>query len=315
MIEVEAFINLSVKALDASDRSTRRHLASLVGRVLASTQEEREVPQNDPPKKGKGQSEHKDHVTSSSINPSENRSCLLTPAEMFHQLSIHLSKTLVGRKVLVGLCEMYASLLLSLGSEYVEKNYAIIVAHFVTELVANPRNTSTRQDRLLVGTLVGTLLRDLIGVRLLSEQGQIAAIQELSSSYLKRWPALMPGQSEPSALTLTVALIEVAGLLRQLGNSPPPVQVSFTLPCQSNDVRRCFRMPSLIPSSPFSPIPTMPLVLVLRGRYNAFAMPHRCGSPKLSSSWLRNYNGTSRYSPPQPHPRMYNSEPWAMPTD
>lgn len=229
MIEVEAFINLCVKALDVSDRSTQRHLASLVGRILASTQEEREVPQNEPPKKGKGQLEHKDHITSS-INPSENRCCLLAPTDMFHQLSTHFSKTLVGRKVLVGLCEMYASLLLSLGSEYVEKNYAIIVAHFVTEFIANPRNTSTRQDRLLVRTLVGTLLRDLIGVRLLSEQGQIAAIQELSSSYLKRWPALMPGQSEPSAMTLTVALIEVAGLLRQLGNSPPPVQVGFTLP-------------------------------------------------------------------------------------
>jgi len=146
---------------------------------------------------------------------------------MFHQLSTHLSKTFVGRKVLVGLCEMYASLLLSLGSEYVEKNYAIIVAHFMNEFITNPRITSTRQDRLLVRTLIGALLRDLIGVRLLSEQGQTAAIQELSGSYLKRWPALMPGQPEPSALALTVALIEVAGLLRQLGNSPPPVQVSL----------------------------------------------------------------------------------------
>ena len=148
---------------------------------------------------------------------------------MFHQLSIHLNKGFVGRKVLVGLCEMYASLLLSLGSEYVEKNYPVVVAHFMNEFIANPRNVSTRQDKLLVRTLVGTLLRDLIGVRLLSEQGQIAAIQELSGSYLKRWPALMPGQSEPPALILTVALIEVAGLLRQLGNSPPPVQVSFPL--------------------------------------------------------------------------------------
>ena len=238
MADVEAFINLCVKSLDGSDRSTRRHLANLAGRVLASTQEEREVPQNEPLKRGKGQPEDKDQITSSSINPSENRSCLLSPTEMLHQLSIHLSKTFVGKKVLVGLCEMYASLLLSLGSEYVEKNYAIIVAHLMNEFIANPRNTSTRQDRLLVRTLIGALLRDLIGVRLLSEQGQIAAIQELSGSYLKRWPALMPGQPEPSALVLTVALIEVAGLLRQLGNSPPPVQVSFSLPHQGDVMKR-----------------------------------------------------------------------------
>lgn len=237
MVEVEVFINLCVKSLDASDRSTRRHLASLAGRVLASTQEEREVLQNEPLKRGKGQPEDKDQITSSSANPGESKSYLLTPTEMLHQLSTQLSKASVGKKVLVGLCEMYASLLLSLGSEYVEKNYAIIVAHFMNEFLANPRNASTRQDRLLVKTLVGALLRDLIGVRLLSEQGQIVAIQELSSSYLKRWPALMPGQPEPSALVLTVALIEVAGLLRQLGNSPPPVQVSSSLPHQNGDMK------------------------------------------------------------------------------
>ena len=237
MTEVEAFINLCVKSLDASDRSTRRHLASLAGRILASTQEDREVSQDETLKKGKVQSEDKDQITSSSINPSENRSCLLTPTEMFHQLSTHLNKGFVGNKMVVGLCEMYASLLLFLGPEYAEKNYATIVAHLITEFIANSRNASTRQDGPLVRALVGALLRDLIGVRLLSEQGQIMAIQELSGSYLRRWPALMPGQSEPSAFTLTVALIEVAGLLRQLGNSPPPVQVSFSLPYQSGDIK------------------------------------------------------------------------------
>ena len=73
MIEVEVFINLCVKSLDASDRSTRRHLTGLAGRVLASTQEEREVLQNEPLKKGKGQSEDMDQITSSSANPSESR--------------------------------------------------------------------------------------------------------------------------------------------------------------------------------------------------------------------------------------------------
>jgi len=256
VIEVEAFTNLCIKSLDASDRSTRRHLVSLAGSILASTQEEREIPQNEPQKKGKVQSEDKDQITSSSINPSENRSCLLTPTEMFRQLSIHLNKAFVGRKVLVGLCEVYASLLLSLGSEYVEKNYAIIVTHLIAELIANPRNTSTRQDRLLVRTLVGTLLRDWIGLRLLSEQGQIVAIQELSGSHLKRWPALMPGQSEPSALTLTVALIEVAGLLRQLGNSPPPVQVSSSHPYQGGDMKHRSGCP--IRSSCHPPLPSQP---------------------------------------------------------
>jgi hypothetical protein len=48
---------------------------------------------------------------------------------------------------------------------------------------------------------------------MLSEQGQISAIQELANAYLKRWPAMMPGQVAPSVLVFT--LREVAGLLQQ----------------------------------------------------------------------------------------------------
>ena len=77
-----------------------------------------------------------------------------------------------------------------------------------------------------VRTLVGLLLRDLVGVRMLGEQAQISAIQELSKAYLKRWPAMMPGQTAPNPLVLTIALREVAGLLQQLGNAPSTVQVS-----------------------------------------------------------------------------------------
>jgi hypothetical protein len=98
----------------------------------------------------------------------------------------------------------------------------------MAEIVSNPKNGTTRYDKLFIRKLVGALLRELIAVRMLTEQGQIAAIQELSSSYLKRWPALMPGQVAPTSAILTIALEEVAGLLQQLGNAPPPVQVSRT---------------------------------------------------------------------------------------
>jgi hypothetical protein len=79
---------------------------------------------------------------------------------------------------------------------------------------------------LLIRTLVRIILRDLVGVWKLSEQGQIAAIQELANSYPKRWPAIMPGQVSPNSSVL-IAFREVAGLLQQLGNAPPPVQVCF----------------------------------------------------------------------------------------
>ena len=77
--------------------------------------------------------------------------------------------------------------------------------------------------------MAGVLLRDLIGVRMLSEQSQIAAIQELSSSYLRKWPALIPGWTAPDAKVLVVALQEVADLLQQFGDGPPPVQVCLSV--------------------------------------------------------------------------------------
>ena len=81
------------------------------------------------------------------------------------------------------------------------------------EIVLNPRSGNSRYDMLFVRSLVGILLQDLIGVRMLSEQGQIFAIQELANAYLKRWPAMMPGQVAPPTSVLIFTLGEVAGLL------------------------------------------------------------------------------------------------------
>ncbi|KAL4255220.1 hypothetical protein AB1N83_012549 [Pleurotus pulmonarius] len=41
---------------------------------------------------------------------------------------------------------------------------------------------------------------------------------------------MMPGQVAPSSAMLVVALREVAGLLQQLGNAPPPVQDAVSEP-------------------------------------------------------------------------------------
>jgi hypothetical protein len=124
------------------------------------------------------------------------------------------------------LFDFYAALLTKLGPSFVEAQYALIVSHLTTEIIVGPlgRPARTRYEGLLVRTLVGVLLRDLVGERMLSEQGQIGAIRELANVYLKRWPAMMPGSIAPGEAILVVVLREVAGLLQQLGNAPPPVQ-------------------------------------------------------------------------------------------
>ncbi|KAF7309872.1 Clathrin-coated vesicle protein [Mycena indigotica] len=236
--DVEAILAQCIKSLDAADQLTRNTLALLVGHVLASTQTARQIVVAEPKaaKKDKKPGEADDdddditpaaaHAAADSIKPT------LTPSEMFTALSTHLNKSTTPRKTRIGIFDFYAALITKLGASFVEAHYALIISHLTTEIIVGPlgRVARTRYENLLMRSLVGTLLRDLIGERMLSEQGQIGAIRELANVYLKRWPAMMPGSTAPGKHVLVVVLREVAGLLQQLGNAPPPVQDAVSEP-------------------------------------------------------------------------------------
>jgi HEAT repeat-containing protein 5 len=221
--EAEVIITLCTKSLEGADQVTRRSLARLVGHLLAITQTT--FATSDISSKGRKDEGAKDDGIVSAAYASSEPKTLLTPLEMFAQLSAQFNKPNATRKTRIGIFDFYFALLNQLGAAFVEANYSLIVGHLMAEIVSNPRNSATRYETLLVRHLVCILLRDVMGVRMLSEQGQLAAIQELSKSYLKRWPAMMPGQVAPSSPVLGIALKEVASLLPQLGNAPPPVQV------------------------------------------------------------------------------------------
>lgn len=154
---------------------------------------------------------------------------IMSIQDMLSVLSNHFNKLSVSRKTRLALFDFYASLFTTLGPSFVETNYSTIVKHLMENIVVYPypRNLGTRHDKLLVRHGVSVLLRDLIAARMLSEGGQIGAIRELSSNYLKRWPALMPGDREVPSEVLVIVLREVSGLVAQMGNAPPPVQVSL----------------------------------------------------------------------------------------
>lgn len=218
--EVDAIITLCVKSLDNADQITRHAHAQLVGHVLSSTQIERVAPVPEAPQKAKKDQELiEDDPPASAHAATEVAKPLLTPVEMFLHLSNQLNKNNLTRKTRVGVFDFYAAVFVRLGASFVESNFSLIVAHLISEVILSPRNAS-RYDVLLMRKLVGILIRDLIGVRMLSEQGQISAIQELANTYLKRWPAMMPGQMAPSSLVLVVVLKEVAGLLQQPAPRP-----------------------------------------------------------------------------------------------
>ncbi|KAI0063032.1 clathrin-coated vesicle protein [Artomyces pyxidatus] len=228
--EIESVVALCVKSLDSADQITRHSLAQLVGTVLSSSQAHVQVAAPEPSKKSNKREEGEDDDPAPVAAPTGETKTLLTLQEMLHQLSAPLQKPQTTHKTRVGIFDFYSALFAQLGSTFIESNYAAVVQHLMSEVVMNPRSSATRYDVLLVRRFVGILLRDLIAVRMLSEQALIGAIQELSNAYLKRWPALMPGSSAPSAHVLAIVLKEVAGLLQQLGNAPTPVQDALSEP-------------------------------------------------------------------------------------
>ncbi|KAF7337120.1 Clathrin-coated vesicle protein [Mycena venus] len=233
--DVEGIVTQCVKSLETADQITRSAHALLVGHLLASTQIPRTVVATEPKaiKKDKKPGEaDDDEDTPTPAGVGDIAKPTLTVAEMFVCLSAHFNKSALTRKSRIGLFDFYAALLTKLGPSFVEAQYAVIVSHLTTDIIVGPlgRPVRTRYEGLLVRTLVGTLLRDLVGERMLSEQGQIGAIRELANVYLKRWPALMPNSVAPNEAVLVIVLREVAGLLRQLGNAPPPVQDAVAEP-------------------------------------------------------------------------------------
>jgi HEAT repeat-containing protein 5 len=233
--EVESLITLCVKSLEGADQLTRRSLSRLVGHLLALTQQRTTVVPVEAPKKPRKRdtkagdaAEEEDDPPVAKVNPEDLKS-MLTPVEMLQQLSAQYNKATSTRKIRIGIFDFYAAALSQLGVQFVEQHYITIIQHFLADLVTNTRSLSSRYEILLTRRLVGILLRELIGDRMLSEQAQIIAIQDLSSTYLRKWPALMPGQVAPLSQVLTIVLKEVGGLLEQLGNAPPPVQVCARL--------------------------------------------------------------------------------------
>ncbi|KAF7308406.1 Clathrin-coated vesicle protein [Mycena chlorophos] len=234
--DVDAILLQCIKSLELADQLTRRTLALLVGHVLASTQTPRKVVVSEPKaakkEKKPGDDDDDDDTNPAAAAAADTVKPTLTPTEMLTALSTHFNKSTTTRKMRVGIFDFYAALITKLGPAFVEAQYALIISHLTTEIIIGPlgRPARTRYEQLLMRSLIGVLLRDLIGERMLSEQGQIGAIRELANVYLKRWPAMMPGSTAPGANVLVLVLREVAGLLQQLGNAPPPVQDAVAEP-------------------------------------------------------------------------------------
>lgn len=216
--ELEASTTLFLRAMDESTFEIRKSVATLIATLLYSKFQGEEnltmAGAQSPPPMGPG---------GKSVTGSE--TFTLDVNELLAHLSTAYNKPNTSREVRAGLSETYAALLIMLGPSIVERHYGTILKHLLTELVSNPKNNGSRFEILTVREHVEYLLRGVIGARLLSESGQIASIRELVGSWLKMWPAVMPGDVEPSEYALVSALNETSALLLDLGGAASSIQV------------------------------------------------------------------------------------------
>ncbi|KAE8251384.1 hypothetical protein A4X13_0g4019 [Tilletia indica] len=247
--ETEAMLTAAFKALDGADPKTVQSLAKLGSKVLAGTQKA-PVPQSRPPPKPSAKKKPKDPAVDDSDEEEAKAAAssaaseaadwfLLTPKAMLGQLANMFNKPTSSRRVRAAIFNIYGLLFAELGIGWVETNYALIVQHLCVDLPNTARTCVNSAEELFVRHGVLLLLRKLIGEQMLSESAQVAAVEELGSSYLKRWPVVLPGQQAPSKATMVLALREVAALLGQLGTVPPQLMDLLQEP-----LRRCVGHPS-----------------------------------------------------------------------
>ncbi|KAL7423379.1 hypothetical protein Q5752_002682 [Cryptotrichosporon argae] len=210
---------LVLKSLETADFNTRRALSRLLAHLLAATQ----VPGSAAPvvdKKKETEPEGPTVLTSAPEN--KGGKTLYTVAEMLRHLSVPYNKPQTPRRLRNAILDIYATLFTTLGNAFIESNYAEIIRHIVDELVI--KSQSTRYDSLAVRDAAAILIRDLVGVRMLSEAAQVAAIREWANMYVRKWQATsLPGHVNPNPQALIVALREVAALLGQIGNASPAI--------------------------------------------------------------------------------------------
>ena len=282
--EVENLVSPALKAIESADFVTKRALSRMLAGLLASTQIEQAPAAPAPTKKttkkkkdgvADDDSDDEDIVPSAAAAAATAPRAMMTPVGMLDQLSLPFLRSSTNRKTKAALLDVYATLFEMLGSVWVNSNYTVILKHLIDDLPNHSRGSSlSRADVLNVRTGVSLILRKLVGERMLGEQAQVLAIQEICVNYLKKWPAVMPDQQPPSKTTLSLALAEISGLLVQLGSVPPqvldaaydPLIRCLAHPSHSVQVQASWCLKTLCQVSPVHLSPTLAAVLELLNR-------------------------------------------------
>lgn len=251
-VDIESTLAAALKDIESADYTTKKSLSGLAAGLLARTQKPSiAVGVQRPRKPGRkkkrldNESDEEDESSASNQQGASNgdaatAGALLSPRETLDLLVQSYVKPSSSRKYRLAIFDVFAGFFSELGVSWIQDNYAVILKALIDDLPNHSQSTSSRSEILCVRTGINLLLRKVIGERMLGEQAQALAVQEICSNYLKRWPVVMPGQPPPpSKYTLVLALSEVAGLVHQLGTAP--VQINDAL---YDPLFRCLVHPS-----------------------------------------------------------------------
>ena len=245
--DIESALTAAFKAIETADFVTKRALSRMAAGLLAYTQAENSAPAPTPTKKAtkKKKEGETDSDDDQDLPPGQLSAAdagprtLLSVTGMLDQLSHPFLRSSSTRKTRAAILDVYATLFETLGPAWVHSNYAAVLKHLVDDVPNHSRGTVNRAEILAIRSGVSLILRKLIGERMLGEQAQVLAIQDICGEYLKRWPSVLPEQQPPSKYSIVLALNEVSGLLVQLGSCPPQVKDALYDP-----LMRCLAHPS-----------------------------------------------------------------------
>ncbi|KAJ3352011.1 hypothetical protein HDU83_008405 [Entophlyctis luteolus] len=204
--EFDAFISPAIKGIEGANSTTRISISKFIGFLVSTSQTkvENSVKANGNGAGGKNE-----------VGGTEDEG-VLSLEDMFNLLQGYFVKS-TSLDVRVGIVQFYAEVLRELGLGFIETNYARIVKH-LTMLVGLPKFSVTDADGILHRHLCTYLIRDVLG-KTLSESGQIMALRELESRWLKKWSSLFGPESPSSKWVLTFILDEISALLIDLGSA------------------------------------------------------------------------------------------------
>ncbi|ORZ22294.1 armadillo-type protein [Absidia repens] len=223
--DVENLLQIIIKSFENSSFPVRRASSSLCATLLEFTQSPAMTDQNKPNIKY-SMTGGDPLATTKKVQGIQSDTTLLTIDEMLQQLSVCYNRPTTTRETKIAIIESYATLFTLLGTDFVETNYATIVKHIFSELleggskpmVVDASSGAFNRAQVLF------LLYNTIGKRLLSEQGQAAAIRILVTQWIKSWPSLTPTKPSANKHTLICATNLVSFLVCELEGAAVSVQ-------------------------------------------------------------------------------------------